>query len=123
MPISVAPTPLVLLKDFPFAGAASQVFYTDWVPVDSEFQNAQIHVHCQTIAPMPTAFGLSVKIHTSFDTVEAYVVGSAFTVVAPGSQSTAISSELGPMVRVEIAVSEPTTMYAILSVWLQPKSD
>lgn len=114
--------PLVLLKNFPYAADIAQPFTTDWVPIDSEFQNATIHVHCQTLSPAAPATGIAVKILSSFDTVESYQIGSSIIVLNVGAQSAAVSSNLGPMVRVEIANGEVVPVFATLSVWLQPKS-
>ena len=66
--------------------------------------------------------GYSMSMETSFDTVESSQVGSALLVVTPGSQSTLISQDLGPLVRPGIKSTEAFAMVAIMSVWLQPKS-
>jgi hypothetical protein len=110
---------LDLLKHFPFASDVGQSFFTDWVRADSQFQDAEIHVHCQTLAPAAPAFGLGIKILSSFDTVESYQVGSNITVTAAGSYSTPVTSNLGPWIRVDLINGEVVPLYAVLSVWIQ----
>ena len=121
---SSAPAPglVTLLKNFPYAADVNQPFRTDWVTCDPQHENATIHVHCQTLSPALLAFGLGVKIHSSFDTVEAYQVGSNISVTAVGSYSTAITADLGPWLRVELINGEVVPLYAVLSVWIQPKN-
>ena len=98
------------------------MFRSDWVSMDSEFQNAMIHIHCQTISPLAPATGYRVKVESSFDTVETYQIGSTSNIVTTGSFSTAVTSNIGPMVRLVIENPEAFAMVAMLSVWLQAKS-
>ncbi len=123
--------PLTLLKNFPYAADLVQPFRTKWVPVDSEFQFATVHVHCQTLFPatLPSP-GVTIGVFTSFDTVEFtsfdtvefYLIGTSVNVTGTGSQSVPVTTDLGPMVRVEIANGATVPVFATLSVWLQPKS-
>ncbi len=114
---------LVLLKNFSYAADDGQIFRTDWAQVDSEFQNATIHLHCQTLFPAVLTMGISIGVFTSFDTVEANLIGSTITLLAPGVQSAAVTSSLGSMVRVEVANGEAFPVYAVFSLWLQLKSN
>ncbi len=91
-------------------------------PPGSEFENAVLHVHCQTLDPPGATNGIRVQARTSYDTVEDEVVGTALNVTAPGSQSASISANLQEWVRVEFDVQETFQMLGILSVWLQLKS-
>ena len=115
--------PLVLAKNFPMVAGLGQIFFGDWTSIDSEHQNATIHIHCQTLSPATPANGFQVSIQSSFDTVEAYQVGATIAVNAIGSQSAPISANLGPLVRLVIENPEATAMIGVLSVWLQPKSE
>jgi hypothetical protein len=115
--------PLVFAKNFLMVAGAGQVFRSSWVGFDSEFELAELHVHCQTFSPTAgLTNGYSVSIESSFDTVESNPVGSALLVVTPGSQSTLISQDIGPLVRVRIKSTEAFAMVAIVSVWLQAKA-
>ena len=66
--------------------------------------------------------GCGVSLDGSFDMAEFYPLGSALLVVTPGGQSTLISQDIGPLVRVRIKSTEAIAMVAIVSVWLQVKS-
>ena len=114
--------PLVLAKNFLMVSAGGQAFRSQWVPVDSEFLYATIHVHCQTLSPTSPPTGYEIKVESSFDTVESYQVGSTITVALTGSQSAAVTADLGPLVRLVIENPESFAMIAIVSVWLQVKS-
>ena len=114
--------PLILVKNFPVVVDQAQTFRTDWTPMDSEFENGTIHVHCQTITPTGASTGIPVVVETSFDTVESNPIGTTINVFAPGSQSAGITQNIGPMVRLKLTTAEAFPMWAILSVWLQPKS-
>ena len=98
-------------------------FHTDWIPMDSQFQNGLIHTHCQTLAGTVGGNGFEVEVETSYDTVETNQIGSTINVNATGSQNAAISANIASMVRLKITNSESGTLQGILSVWLQPKSD
>ncbi len=115
--------PIVLAKNFPMVAGSGQFFFGDWIPFDSEYQCATLHVHCQTLSPLMMTVGFNVKVETSFDTVEANQVGAVNAVNLPGSQSAAISANLGPLVRLVIENAEAVAMIGVLSVWLQPKSE
>ena len=114
--------PLVLAKNFLFLGGGQQVFFSDWMPIDSEYKNATVHVHCQAISPTTLAMGLVVDVESSFDTVEKYAIAAPLLVVAPGSQSTStLTSDIGPWVRLRLLNGDAVPMGAVVSVWLQPK--
>ncbi len=70
--------PIVLAKNFTFVAAAAQVLYGDWVDLGdlSEFQNANIHVHCQTLSPSGGASGLRIDVQSSYDEIETFPVGA-----------------------------------------------
>ncbi len=116
--------PLVLAKNFPAVVDENQTFVSDWLPMDSEFQNGTIHVHCQTISPNSgVTTGFEVQVETSYDTVESNQIGTTINVIATGSSNSAISANIAAMVRLKIENSETFPMFGILSVWLQPKSE
>jgi hypothetical protein len=114
--------PLVLAKNFLMVSAANQVFVGDWLPFDSEFQNATIHVHCQTLSPASPSNGYDVIVQTSFDRVEAYQVGTTISLTATGSRNAGVAANIGPWVRLRIENVEGAAMVALVSVWLQVKS-
>ena len=115
--------PIVLLKNFTLAISPGQSFQTDWVSFPSGHKNADLHVHTQTIAPTGLGTGFSVGLETSYDTVEHTSAGAGANVNAPGSTTDNITSGLGPMARLEFQNGEAQAIFAIVSVWLQPKSD
>ncbi len=116
--------PLVLAKNFLFAAGPGQPFLGDWLPVDSEYQNATIHVHCQTFTPIPPPLaGYEVIVDSSFNTVEHYQIGTTILIPAPVSASAPVTSNLGPFVRLRVMNLDPVAMLAIMSVWLQLKKN
>ncbi len=114
--------PLVLAKNFLMVAHQGQRFLGDWTPMDSEFQNAEIHVHCQTISPTGLGSGFTTSVESSFDRVENYQLGGALAVNAPFSQTAPVTSDIGPWVRLRIENVEAVPVVGILSVWLQAKS-
>lgn len=113
--------PLVLASNFLMAAGPSQGFIGDWRPIDSEYQFATIHVHCQTITPFPPITGYEVMVDSSFDTVESNQIGTTIVVSTTGSLSSPVTTNLGPLVRLRIENPDAVAMLAIMSVWLQPK--
>lgn len=114
--------PIVLLKNFTLAISSGQAFKTDWISIPSEHKNMDMHVHVQSVVPAGMASGFAVGLETSYDTVEEVAMGAGVTVTAPGSFTDHITSGVGPMARVHIQTAEAAA-HAIVSVWLQPKSD
>jgi hypothetical protein len=113
---------VVLARNFPFVAAAGQSVVGDWIGFDSEFQDANVHVHCQTISPTGLTTGFTVITEASYDTAEEVQVGSAINVNAPGSTDSSITAGLADRMRVKITNGELVTVMAIVSVWLQPKN-
>ena len=115
--------PIVLLKNFTLAIEQNQTFKGDWISVPSEHKNMDMHVHCQTISPTGLTTGFTVGIETSYDTVEEVAAGTGVNVNAPGSSTDHITSGIGPMARIHIQTPESVSVFAVVSVWLQPKSE
>ncbi len=113
--------PLVLASNFLMAAGSGQVFIGDWLPINSQYQLATIHVHCQTITPFPPVTGYEVMVDSSFDTVESNQIGTTIVVSTTGSLSSPVTTNLGPFVRLRIENPESVAMLAIMSVWLQLK--
>lgn len=114
--------PIVLLKNFTLAIASGQIFRTEWISLPSEHMNMDMHVHVQGVVPTGMASGFAVGLETSYDTVEVVAMGAGVTVLAPGSFTDHITTGVGPLTRVHIQTAEPVA-HAIISVWLQPKSE
>ena len=115
--------PIVFLKNFTVAMDASQTFRTDWVSIPSEHQNGTLHAHVQTLSPATPGAGLGVIMEGSFDTVEEINLGTGITVIATGSYNDPISANIAPLGRIKLDNLEGSPIFAIVSVWLQPKSE
>jgi len=115
--------PLVLLKNFTVVLDAGQSFFTDWTQIPSEHQNGTLHAHVQTLSPAAPTNGFLVRLQGSFDTVEESDLGTGITVLLVNSYNDAISQNIAPLGRLKIENLEPGAIFAIVSVWLQPKSE
>ena len=115
--------PYVLAKNFTFSfGDNVQVFRGDWIPVDSQFDNWNVHVHLQTLDPSSPTTGIKVDIETSYDTVESETVGTTITLAATGSSDSSITANMLGLVRLRLTNGDNASLSGTISVWLQPKS-
>ncbi len=117
--------PIVLAKNFSFVAASGQTLLGDWIFIGdlSEFQNANVHVHSQTLSPSGGVSGLAVDVRSSFDRVESYQVGGSVSVTLPGSYDQTISANLADYVRLALTNNTGGLLIGIVSVWLQMKAE
>ncbi|MDA1195680.1 MAG: hypothetical protein O2894_10915 [Planctomycetota bacterium] len=114
---------IVLAKNFTFSLSPGQAFTTDWVSFPVEHEKASAFIHTQTMVPAAPGTGLTFEIETSFDTAAHPTVGAPMVIPGVGSANQAITSGLGPMVRLLVTNGDIVAIHTIASVWLVPKSD
>lgn len=110
---------LTMLDKFTYvAPSAGGGFNTQWMPFPSDYKNAELWVSCKTHDGSGT---LTVKLQSSVDS-DAVEDAATSSVTAASQEVTAVSSKLGPMVRLNLS-STTTAVQAVVSVWLLPKRD
>ena len=116
---------ITLAKNFSFLAASGQTLLGDWIGLGelSVYQNAVLHVHCQTLSPTGGPSGLDVSLRTSFDEVEHVVVAGSISMLNPGSSSQAINNDLADRVQLSLANGTAGLLMGIVSVWLQLKGE
>lgn len=115
--------PVVLAKNFTFAlGSTSDIFRSDWVPVDAEFKNWNIHYHLQTLSPTSPTNGLTITVETSYDTIEVAQVGEG-SATATGSANITPANPVFGMARLKLGTADTGGLLGTVSVWLQPQSE
>ncbi len=115
--------PTVLAKNFTFAlGSTSDIFRSDWVAVDPQFKNWNIHYFLQTLSPTSPTNGVTITVETSFDTVEVTSFGES-SVNSLGNGNITPALEMARYARLKLSTSDSNGLFGTLSVWLQPKSE
>ena len=117
--------PIALARDFSFVADAGQSVLGDWIDLGarSQIQNAELHVHCQTLWPMGGPGSLDVGLRSSYDEVEDNLVAPVMPLMMTGSRSQAITSNLADKVRLSLTNNSASLLMGIVSVWLQLKAD
>jgi len=114
---------ITLLKNFTFASDPGQSFTTDWIHFPASHVRADLVVSCKLFSPVGAGSVVNVQLQTTYDTDDVQAVGTAVGVTTPGGTTTNLTGGIGPMVRLSLSSGAPSAVFAVISVWLQPKTD
>ncbi len=115
--------PVVLARNFTFAlGSTTDIFRSDWVPVNPQFENWTVHYFIQTLSPTSPTNGLTITVETSYDTVEVTQFAES-SATATGNGNITPANPMAQMARLKLSTSDSGGLFGIVSIWLQPKSD
>lgn len=108
---------IVVVKNLTLALSNGQAWATDWINFPAEHQTADMVIVVQGF----TSINFTAQAQCSYDTVTTLSAGAAAAPVAVGNFVTAITSNLGPMLRVLFTGTGSTI--ATISIYLTPKSN
>ena len=108
---------ITLLDRFTYVGGNGDGMYTPWVSFPEEYKNAEVWLDAKTVETGT----LSVDLESSADTTANTTPMSGQAVSTVGISVVAVTSSLGPLIRLKLSSSATTRV--TLSVWVVPKMD
>ena len=109
---------ITLLDRFTYAGASGgDQMYTPWVNFPSDYRQAELWIDVKTFETGT----ITIDLESSIDTTSSETANTAGA-SGPGVSVTAITSKLGPLVRLKLS-NTAATARGTVSVWLVPKQD
>lgn len=109
---------ITLVDRFTYVGSSGgDTMYTPWVHFPSEYRQADLWLDAKTLETGT----ISVDLESSVDTTSTEQVSTS-GLSSPGVGVTAITSKLGPLVRLKLH-NTAAAARGVVSVWLVPKQD